>query len=413
MDKQNFSFKNYFINYKKQFLFTLFLFFAFATWTGLIIARQNFHVDADEKYHLRQIQRFTKGNFNLLSELTNIPGYHLTIAAIASPVNHPSSTQIKFISLLLSLFSIWAFYSLAKKNNSGDPLLRTIQFVFLPISFFYYPFIYVDIFSLFLVLISFYFALSGRSKLSALFALFSLAVRQNNIVWIVFTWTYVYLKDHGFVLTKEKTISHLKNSKGMVMVFIIFLLFLFINKGIALGDKENQQLGFYAGNLYFFLFLIAIIFIPALIASLLRFKQTLTNKSFFSALFFGGAIAGVFLLFPPDLHEYNLSMDYLRNVFLSFVYNGHAALYALTIFLGVATLFSMKFDKNDLIVFLFIFCSLSPSFLVEQRYAIVPITFILLFRKHLSILAESALVIYFMFLSAIPIYAYLNLGLFF
>lgn len=241
---------------KKQILFFwCFIFIAIFFWGSVMFIRKDTHGSADEKVHIEQIKFFIKGKYEMVPSITNIPAYHAIIAFFTIILfEDRTRLEMHFISFPLALLSIWAFYLLAKKLAPENWNIRTLQYVFLPISFFYYPFIYVDIFSLFLVLIAFYLSISKRYAFSAVFSLFSVMVRQVNIVWVAFIVAYLYVNENGFLFSKKAVFMHIKKSFGQIVVFFAFLGFVFVNGGIAVGDKEHQQAGFYMGNIYFFLF---------------------------------------------------------------------------------------------------------------------------------------------------------------
>lgn len=392
-------------------VFGFFLSIALLLWIGIIFFGDSKY--ADEGDHTRQIHRFMKGNYAVMSQITTLPGYHLVVATVANAFGQPSARQIRGISLVLSLFSIGIFYLVAKKLHLKNPSVRTLQYVFLPISFLYFPLIYTDIFSLFLILTAFFFALSKRYSLSALVSLVALAVRQNNIVWVAFFWVYTYVSENGLTFSPKKVLAHLRSKGGYIIVAAFFGLFVWFNHGIALGDREHQQFGFYMGNLYFFLAVSGVLFLPYLLSSWVGSDRAFLKKRLLFGVFAGIVAAGCFLFFPPEIHEYNLKMKFLRNIVLSFAYHQYAWAYAAAIFSGCLALFLMKFEKPSLALFPFVIAGLAPSFLVEQRYLIVPIVFILLFREESSLKIEYATVLYFLLLSSGLVFMVLRVGIFF
>ncbi len=393
---------------KKRWGFAFFLLVAIAIWVGVIFWGDGSY--ADESDHLRQIHRFMKGNYELLSQMTTLPGYHLTVATIADFFPNLRTTHLRLISLVLALFSIPIFYLTARKLQAENPGLKTLQYIFLPVTFFYFPLMYTDIFSLLWVLLAFYFAIRKKYVWSAVFLFISLLVRQNNIVWGAFLWIYTYVLENGYVISSEKILAHLRRVAGYALVAFLFLGFVFVNKGVAVGDRAHQQVGFYLGNIYFFLALVGVLFLPVFIASVRKIKL---EKNIRWGVGLGLILAAAFLLFPPAVHEYNMKMKFLRNIILFFAYHQYAWAYALTIFLGCVTLALMKLEKSALMIFPFALAALAPSWLVEQRYAIVPLVLILLLRKEFSFKVEAVLVTYFLLLSSGLVYMLLHSGIFF
>lgn len=396
---------------KREYWMFGFLLLAVLMWLGIALLGSDKYFD--EKDHARQISRFMRGNYSVRADITTIPGYHLVIATVADVFYKPSIQQIRLISFAFSLISIWVFFLLAKKFNAEDPYTRTLQFVFLPISFFYFPILYTDIFSLLLLLTAFYFALSKKYTLSSLFSLASLTVRQNNIVWIAFFFIYTYISENGFSFSLKKLSDHIRNGFGYIVTGILFLVFVWFNNGVAFGDQVNHQVGFYTGNLYFFLTIVGVLFLPSTIVSLMRMDRTFFKKQVIFGVISGFILACLFLFFPPEIHEYNLKMRFLRNIILSFAYHQYIWVYACAIFFGCLTFGLMKFKKQMLILFPFTIAYLAPSLLVEQRYLIVPLVFILLFRKETSPKTEYINMLYFLSLSAGLVYMLLKLEIFF
>lgn len=393
---------------KKQWFFAFFLLVAISIWVGVIFLGDGSY--ADESDHLRQIHRFMKGNYAVMSQLTTIPGYHMAVATIANFFHDVSSQQLRLISLVLSLFSIPVFYLIAKKMEARDPLMKTLQYIYLPITFLYFPLMYTDIFSLLWVMLAFYFARRKKYSWSAVFLFISLLVRQNNIVWGAFLWVYAYVLENGFVLSWEKISLHLKRGAGYVFTAVLFLIFVWLNKGVSIGDRERQQVGFFLGNIYFFLALVGFLFLPIFIAGCRKIKF---DKRLAWGAGIGLVAALAFIFFPPAVHEYNMKMKFLRNIILWFAYHQYIWAYALAIFLGCVTLACMKLEKNALTFLPFVAISLMPSLLVEQRYAIIPLVLILLLRRESSFKTESALLAYFFVLSGGLVCMLLRVGIFF
>ena len=397
---------------KNSCLFMIFLLIALIVWVSVIFLGNNTY--ADGSAHIRQIHRFIKGNYHLMSQITTIPGYHITVAFIASFFHHLNARQIHLISLALSLITIPIFYLIAKKFQAKNSLLKTLQYIFFPLTFFYFPLLYTDIFSLLIVLIAFYFVLSKRYWLSSLFSFLSLLVRQTNIVWVVFFWVYTYILENKFKLSLNLIFSHLRRGIGYVITSILFFLFVLINHGVSIGDRVNQQIGFYMGNIYFFLFLSGLLFLPIIIGTYFK-KPTkfIFKKNIIWGIIIGLILVLLFIFSPLKIHKYNLKMSFLRNIILSFAYHKYAWAYAGSIFIGTVTLALMKFKENSFILFPFIFICLAPSLLVEQRYTIIPMVFILLFREELDFKSEFIIMLYFFLFSIGLEYMLLYLEIFF
>lgn len=398
-----------FVRRNKTFVF--FLCFAFSLWLIILFFSQDTFVD--EETHLRQINRFLKGNFEILPSLTTIPGYHIVIAFFVHFFKHPSLALVRFISFLLSSSSLLAAYLISKKLNSKYPLIKTLQCAFLPVSFLYFPLIYTDIFSLLLVLLALYSMLSGKYGLSALFSLAAILVRQDDIIWVALIWTYAYLSTYGFSFSLKNIEAHIRRTIGHLVVFSIFIIFVLVNGGVALGDKNNHQVGFYMGNSYFFLAIVGLLFFPILLAYIRKIDLSKIKPSMLYGAGAGIVIAGSFIFIQPEIHHGNNKLSMLRNILLQSGYHQYMWMYVAAIFAGYMALFLMKLEKKRMILLPFIFVSLFPSLLVEQRYYIVPLFFLLLFRTESGKKAELALLSYFAVLSSALVIMIFYTGLFF
>ena len=128
-----------------------------------------------------------------------------------------------------------------------------------------------------LVLISLYAALENYEKTSALFGILSMAVRQNNIVWLFFIFLLLYVRRYGYNLKLNFFKEHLKNSWLFLIGFALFGIFLVLNKGIAIGDKEYHTLSIYFGNIYLLLFLFFFLFLPLNISNFNKIMRSIRN----------------------------------------------------------------------------------------------------------------------------------------
>ena len=382
---------------RKYWLFIFFISLAFSVWLATIFFGDKANVD--EKVHYRQINRFVNGNYEILSNLTTIPGYHAVIAFFVKISHFHTLEMARLISLLLSAVAIWIFFRLSKEFKARDPLMKTLQFIFLPISFFYFPILYTDIFSLLLVLSAFYFSLNKRYQLSALFSLAAILTRQTNIVWAVFIWLHIYLSTYGFSISSKILRDYLRQTVGYIGLLILFSVFIWVNQGIAIGDRNNHTAGFYLGNIYLFLATVGFLFLPVLISSLRELNRDKLKNFFVFGVGLGTLIAVSFIFIMPALSTSNTKLTFFINIILHGAYQKYCLLYALAILFGYLVIFTTKFEKNDLLFLPFAVFFLLPSFLITQRYLIIPLVLLLLFRKEKDRKTEFSLLFYFFGLS--------------
>lgn len=392
--------KNKTKNIQKNILI-IFAIVSFALSAILIIGDKNLH--SDESAHLDQINLFHKGQLTLNPILTTIPGYHLLIATLSETISQPSLAYYRLLTTLLSLISIIVFYITAKKIDSKNKENTLLQYIFLPILFPFFFLLYTDALSLTLVILSFLFVLNKKYDLSAIASLSSILVRQNNIVWSLFLFTLIYFQENRKIKFKN-IISHLKNNFIYLITFFLFAVFIILNKGIAIGDKQAHPAGiFNLGNIYFILFIFAIIFLPFnLYKSKEIFKKINKNKKILVYILICLAF---YLLTFKNTHPYNQSgYDFfLRNKILLF-FTSSLLLKAL-FFIPIAySCFSLSVtklkNKNLYLLYPFTILYLLPSWLIEQRYYLIPFAFFILFAKRESKKEQYATIIYFIILSS-------------
>lgn len=377
-----------------------FFILSFAILLWMLILFFGLRAHFDENCHYKQIRRIANEKFEMVDNLTTLPGYHITLGLISNIFLDISIKKVRFLSFLISLSSLFLFFLVAKKMGAKKPLEKTFQFAFLPISFIYFPIIYTDIFSATLILLSLFLIIQKKFFLAGLFSLFSIATRQNNIVWHIFLMFYsiwTIYQDKG--LTLKELFLYFKKNAVFLGGIAYFIFFVWLNDGIAIGDKANHQFGFYMGNIYFFLALSAIIFLPILLFQFFKIKRNDLKRIFIGGLF-GIIIITLFLNNVPPLHTYNFDSRFLRNNSLLFFYNNHLWFYSILIFFGTLTLSLIKLKKFFYLIYPFSILYLIPSWLIEQRYTIIPFILILLFReKKEDNKMETFLLVWFMILS--------------
>lgn len=145
----------------------------------------------DEWVHWKQVQRFVRGDYRVFEQwLTNIPGYHWLLTAMLAPFGIESLGPIRAITALMTLASTWVFFRIRSQLHPADAQRATAQFFFLPTMFVYAYMAYTDVPALLFLLGAMLATLHGRHRLSALLLLGSMAIRQNNVLWVGFLALY-------------------------------------------------------------------------------------------------------------------------------------------------------------------------------------------------------------------------------
>ena len=145
----------------------------------------------DEWVHWAQIQRFVGGDFRVFDQwLTNIPGYHWLLTAMLAPFGIQELSWVRAITALMTLACGWVFFRIRSHLHPGDAQRATAQFFFLPTMFVYGYMAYTDVPALLFLLGAVLATLRDRHGLSALWLIGSMAIRQNNVLWVGFLALY-------------------------------------------------------------------------------------------------------------------------------------------------------------------------------------------------------------------------------
>lgn len=253
----------------------------------------------DEIFHVPQAQRYCKGNFTYYDpKLTTPPGlYLLTYARIwlrdivllrksnlicdtidLRRTNH-SIAIANFITLVLILLTsadrgvnrtrkyglrrrLAHTLELSSKYDLAKILLTAITILMLPPFFFFNSLYYTDAGSVLFTLLVYLTHLIDHHVLAASFGIVAVCFRQTNIVWIFYVACltimqtieehqqqqhYSYLRDRRLIFTLTKRCI------PYALLGAVFVVFVVLNKGIVLGDKEAHQPRMHLAQILYFL----------------------------------------------------------------------------------------------------------------------------------------------------------------
>ena len=372
---------------------------------------------ADEMFHLAQILLFKSSKYMVIQELTVPPAYHLVVAEIAKIFGVDTFSGVRLVSGLCSFFAIVMSYFYLLRAQPSYPLIGSLQLLSAPLLCPFFWLLYTDISSLGVTLLSLVLLIDRRYLMCALVCGVSLLFRQHNIFWVVLVFfmalgqlqIWAHLK--GNFAERNKPWAH--NLYGLLRVifyriwpFLIplsgFAIFIFLNEGVALGDRQNQKFsGIYPLQIFLFLLVMGFVLLPLHISNLPKII-TLLKKNYWIIL--GLIILGVvFLKTFKITHPHNFPSEYfLRNWFLYYL-DGHFHLkllaYALIAYTMLSLMVTQLRQKSDYWLYPLIFIALLPVSLIEQRYYIVPFCLFMLFRRPLSLRFEILLLLWFVICS--------------
>lgn len=350
-----------------------------------LVAMMDSGLLADENFHYLQITIFRDKNFYILENLTTIPGFHLIMTVASLATDQDSIMFFRAINGLFGIASSVVFLGLFKKIHRQISIEKFIQYSLLPISFPYHFLVYTDSLSLLLVILGVYLALEKRFNLSGFVLFLSLLVRQNNIIWLFLAFI-IYCLDFYSNNSKSPSWSNfLRGGLAFISTSAFFGLFVYVNRGIAIGDKSmhpGSELSL--GNIFFFLFLYFFLFLPSIIKMLLNLSNKIeTSKTTY--LYLLGLFISLYViyLFTFDVsHPYNVQwQDYfLRNKLLNLIVSSPLSktLYFIPMGLAAIHIYQKSISSPQLLLLFFLIAIfLMPSSLIEQRYYIIPFSLII------------------------------------
>lgn len=335
------------------------------------------HEAADEGFHTPQIWAFYHGDFRVAKELTMIPAYHAVIAGLLKMTDTFSIKLARFLHLLLSALALPVLYHICKTLSQSQPDTRTLLFLSCPIILPFFSLIYTDIPALLTVLLTFLLTLQKRYILSALVGLLAILMRQTSLIWVLFCCVFIlieHLREHRIEHWRQQILPLARKLWAYAVIGSGTAIFFYAKGGVAVGDAHQHQISFNLSNLYFFLLLAFVFFLPynvALAKPITNFLRT-TPKAWYVI----GVAFIIYMATYSNSHQYNsfgLS-HYLRNVILHYTVSS-PSLRALT-FIPIAWMalvlffFYKESDNKWLLGALYLFGLLSflPLPLIEQRY---------------------------------------------
>ncbi|MDO8469257.1 MAG: hypothetical protein Q7S29_05895 [Candidatus Peribacter sp.] len=355
----------------------------------------------DEAFHYQRITAVLQGVFPPAGWGVMFPGYHLLTAGLLKIAGQTSIPAARMVSLLFSLSACVAAYGVARFVDRPTALLRTLQFALFPILLPYFPLIYTDTLSLSLVLFALLAALQGRRFLLGLFFLFAVLVRQNNILWAPLLFAILLEAEPGFRMVANRPVAwlraaaaRLRHPHALRVIIRLTAPFLLPVFGFALFVAMMGRASFSPalatahpfpsfslGNVFFALFLFTALFLPLILVRA-RAILLLLKRPWVLLL-----LAVLFILFTVGFHvdhPANSEAGRLRDVILLAAAAGGTKgfLFWFAGAIAVGTMLVIPLSRRS---FLWIYplsvLYLGGSWLIETRYAIVPLVLFLLLRK--------------------------------
>ncbi|XP_059614401.1 putative Dol-P-Glc:Glc(2)Man(9)GlcNAc(2)-PP-Dol alpha-1,2-glucosyltransferase [Phlebotomus argentipes] len=400
----------------------------------------------DEEFHLRQGIHYCNGNFSVWDpKITTFPGLYVYSTVLLMPLGLCEAYYLRLVSFLASILNIYWMYEIRKgilrgKNVKNYPAwgyaLDALSLSILPPMYFFTFLYYTDVVSISATLAMVHFSLRRQNKSAATAAAVAVLMRQTNIVWVggVFGMNvldklvektlrksarkdpnYIYsfsdiLSAIGFYL-KRLTQIHVDvfpiigQFCGYLFVMVAFVVFVWINGSIVVGDKSAHeatlhlpQIGYFAVFVTFFASGILLMNLQNVLRNVLkRWHVTLLLGLFFLLAVKYNTVVHPYLL--ADNRHYTF---YLWNRF----YAKHLARYlAISVYVfGVTSILELLEGQSagyKLIYFACTIVSIALQSMIEVRYFLIP--FLILRLSHAKPMKFSSILLEFAFNIAINI----------
>lgn len=338
----------------------------------------------DENYHIPQIAAFMRGEWAIDPSLTTIPGYHLVMAGVMKLLSLHSVQDLRMINAVLGLLVACLFYLIRRTYADPQALLYASAFFFLPLLYPYYFLIYTDVFSLTLILLAFLLSLNERHVWAAFVLTLALLVRQNNVIWAAFLPLLCFFSQERPSTIRTGAIAQLRKvAWPYLLPGVIFLLYWgwhgSISLSRAVADK-HPDLAFHLGNIYLFFFSIVLLFPHDIVRGMRRYLDVARQKPW---LFVIPIFLVAFARLQGNPDNYMGEHYFLHNALIQAVSRTPADLaFAAIVAIGFCGVISAPFlAPKGWLLYPFAAFYLGASWLVENRYLIIPLTLWMAMRK--------------------------------
>lgn len=364
----------------------------------------------DEDVHRFQINWFIQGRFEIFKYVTMLPFYHAVVALLGKVSGLTSLNGLRFVHMLFAAGVIPAMYLMVCRVHPEEKFSRTLLLLFTPFLFPLFFLTYTDLPALMLVLLMVERAWKQQYMWAAVLALLAVLIRQPNIIWAAFTVCLIALRtaeelgvvfrlrdDNGSpgLLNRHFLMTALQRCQYFIAVFVLFVVFVLVNGGVAVGDAEQHPISFNLSNLYFFLLVAFVLFLPFCVEQVPAIVR-LVRRHWWILVVLVAAFLVYFYTYEHP-HKYNRTAlaFYRHNLFIH--YTSDILPLRIASFVPMAWMClafatavqSSRYWRELLLLIPFSLFSFVPLPLIEQRYYVVTLTLFLVFRPRMSRLSTA------------------------
>ena len=375
----------------------------------------------DEIFHISQAQRYCDGDYSTWDpKITTPPGLYFSSLPM-SLITHCSVDVLRATNIVFTLANVYTMHQI-RQHLQHDTVVTSLVIVLLPVNFFFTFLYYTDAGCIFCLLLMYQFFLKGQHCLAALSGLAGMFFRQTSVVWVFFVACLTLSKHveraakmHAPPQGKIKAllVGAVRDCFGYAVVGILFLVFLKVNNGITLGDRDAHEAVVHFTQIGYFLLFVLLFSAPYILSlsNFIRFVDFATKYPL-QILIMSLVTYGLFENFI-HVHPYLLADNrhytfYVWRKFLSkeSIRQGLIPLYIYVAF----SLYNCIRHMGRVWVTFFSLCAmitLVPQKLFEFRYFVWPFLLLRLHfrqKKH-QLLAEA---LAFIALNSITFYMFLH-----
>lgn len=340
----------------------------------------------DEKPHYERIRAFRDGDEMRVHPAVCPHTYHWTLAGLSALLGIESEEGTRLLSLLVSLGCVPAAFRIVRYLGPTDASLRVAQLLFLPVLIPFLFLLYSDSLGLLFVLLALGLALDGCVWGAALASIIGMMVRQTHVCWMIFAFALPYVREYGWRLEREAVLGHLRRGWLFLLGFAGFALFVLVNGGVALGDRQQHpSFRFHSDSVLFSLFLVFVVCLPLHVANLPAIGRLVRARPWWLLV-----VAGLFSLlwFGARFdHPYNQWSHCLRNKVLNCVAGSDwsRALFFLAVALATLSLAVTRLRESSAsLLYPLAVLSVALSWLIDPRYAMPGLALFILLRESRS-----------------------------